>query len=118
MPIQAEEVAMRAALYARVSTVDKRQDPEVQLRELREYAARRAFEVVVEFVDFASGHRNGRPECQQTFEAARKRRFDVLRAMRHDPSQARDQTRGYRHRCEPSRFGRSYSHGARALRRR
>ena len=46
---------MRAALYARVSTVDKGQDPEVQLDDLREYAARRGFEVVGEFVDFASG---------------------------------------------------------------
>jgi DNA invertase Pin-like site-specific DNA recombinase len=45
---------MRAALYGRVSTVDKGQDPEVQLSELREYADRRGFEVVAEFVDFAS----------------------------------------------------------------
>jgi DNA invertase Pin-like site-specific DNA recombinase len=75
---------MRAALYARVSTVDKRQDPEVQLGELREYAARRGFEVVVEFVDFASGHRNGRPEYQRMFDAARKRRFDVLLVWRYD----------------------------------
>lgn len=52
---------MRAALYARVSTVDKGQDPEVQLGDLREYAARRDFEVVAEFVDFASGIKNGRP---------------------------------------------------------
>ena len=48
---------MRAALYGRVSTVDKGQDPEVQLGELREYASRRGFEVVAEFVDFASGAR-------------------------------------------------------------
>ena len=40
---------MRVALYARVSTVDKGQDPEVQLDDLREYAARRRFEVVDEF---------------------------------------------------------------------
>lgn len=75
---------MRAALYARVSTVDKKQDPEVQLGELREYAARRGFEVVVEFVDFASGQKNGRPEYQRMFEAARKRRFDVLLVWRYD----------------------------------
>lgn len=66
---------MRVALYARVSTIDKGQDPEVQLGELREYAARRGFEVAAEFVDFASGQRNGRPEYQRMFEAARKRRF-------------------------------------------
>jgi hypothetical protein len=32
---------MRAALYARVSTNNGQQDPEMQLRELREYASRR-----------------------------------------------------------------------------
>ena len=75
---------MRVALYARVSTVDKGQDPEVQLDDLREYAARRGFEVVAEFVDFASGARNGRPEYQRMFDAARKRRFDVLLVWRYD----------------------------------
>jgi DNA invertase Pin-like site-specific DNA recombinase len=75
---------MRAALYARVSTVDKGQDPEVQLRDLREYAARRGLEAVAEFVDFASGARNGRPEYQRMFDAARKRRFDVLLVWRYD----------------------------------
>ena len=32
---------MRAALYGRVSTTDKGQDPELQLRPLREYCAAR-----------------------------------------------------------------------------
>jgi DNA invertase Pin-like site-specific DNA recombinase len=73
---------MRAALYARVSTVDKGQDPEVQLDDLREYVGRRGFEVVAEFVDFASGAWHGRPEYQRMFDAARKRRFDVLLVWR------------------------------------
>ena len=77
-------LAMRAALYGRVSTVDKGQDPEVQLGELRAYATRRGFEVVAEFVDFASGARNGRPEYQRMLDAARKRRFDVLLVWRYD----------------------------------
>jgi DNA invertase Pin-like site-specific DNA recombinase len=75
---------MRAALYARVSTVDRGQDPEMQLGDLREYAVPRGFEVVVEFVDFASGQRNGRPEYQRMFDAARRRRFDVLLVWRYD----------------------------------
>jgi predicted site-specific integrase-resolvase len=33
----------QVAIYARVSTVDKGQDPETQLLALREYAARREF---------------------------------------------------------------------------
>jgi DNA invertase Pin-like site-specific DNA recombinase len=36
------------ALYARVSTSNGHQDPEMQLRELREYAARRGWEVAGE----------------------------------------------------------------------
>jgi DNA invertase Pin-like site-specific DNA recombinase len=46
---------LRVALYARVSTTDKGQDPETQLRQLREYAQRRDFKVVGEFIDYASG---------------------------------------------------------------
>ena len=75
---------MRAALYARVSTVDRGQDPEGQLGDLREYALRRGFDVVAEFVDFASGARNGRPDYQRMLDAARKRRFDILLVWRYD----------------------------------
>ena len=45
---------MRAALYARVSTVDKDQNPEMQLRILREHAAARGWTVTGEYVDHAS----------------------------------------------------------------
>jgi predicted site-specific integrase-resolvase len=41
----------RVALSARVSTRDKNQDPEVQLVPMREYAARRGWAVVDEYVD-------------------------------------------------------------------
>src|ERR1700751_5342833 len=40
----------RVALYARVSTLNG-QDPEMQLRELREYAARRGWSVEKEYID-------------------------------------------------------------------
>jgi len=50
---------MRAVLYARVSTTDK-QDPEVQLAELREYASRRGWELCGTFVDRTSGSRESR----------------------------------------------------------
>ena len=43
--------AIRAALYARVSTINHGQDPEVQLRELREYCERRGFAIAHEYVD-------------------------------------------------------------------
>ena len=42
---------MRVALYARVSTSDKGQDPEMQLRELREYCERRGWIIAAEYVD-------------------------------------------------------------------
>ena len=49
----------RVALYARVSTLDKGQDPKTQLRPLREYAQRRGLTVVEEYVDRALGHERG-----------------------------------------------------------
>ncbi len=45
---------VRAALYARVSTVDGDQNPETQLRILREHAAERGWTVTGEYVDHAS----------------------------------------------------------------
>jgi DNA invertase Pin-like site-specific DNA recombinase len=74
----------RAAIYARVSTVDGRQDPETQLRQLREYAERRGFPVASEYVDYASGSRNDRAEYRTMLEAARRRQFDVLLVWRYD----------------------------------
>ena len=74
----------RVAIYARVSTVDKGQDPETQLLGLREYAARRAFVVVGEYVDYASGTREDRPQYQALFSAARRRQLDVVLVWRYD----------------------------------
>src|ERR671912_1255739 len=74
----------RAAIYARVSTVDGKQDPETQLRQLREYAERRGFPVTAEYVDHASGSRNDRTESRAMLEAARRRQFDVLLVWRYD----------------------------------
>jgi DNA invertase Pin-like site-specific DNA recombinase len=76
--------ARRAALYARVSTEDRGQDPETQLRLLREYADRRGFEVAGEFVDYASGTRNDRPQYKKLMEAARRREVDVVLVWRYD----------------------------------
>src|SRR4029450_3329250 len=74
----------RVAIYARVSTVDKGQDPETQLLRLREYAAQRAFVVVGEYVDYASGPREDRPQYQALFSAARRRQLDVVLVWRYD----------------------------------
>jgi DNA invertase Pin-like site-specific DNA recombinase len=74
----------RAAIYARVSTVDGKQDPETQLCQLREYAERRGFPVAHEYVDHASGVKNDRGQYRAMLEAARRRQFDVLLVWRYD----------------------------------
>ena len=74
----------RMAIYARVSTVDKGQDPETQLLVLREYAARRECVMVGEYVDYASGTREDRPQYQALFSAARRRQCDIVLVWRYD----------------------------------
>src|SRR5215472_3687420 len=72
---------MRIALYARVSTKDKGQDHENQLRELREFVGRKAadgWELVHEYVDKASGKSAERPQFQQLFGDASRRQFDLV----------------------------------------
>ncbi|MGI2335726.1 MAG: recombinase family protein [Dehalogenimonas sp.] len=45
---------MKVALYARVSTRDKDQNPEVQLSAMRDYCQRQGYEIIGEYVDKAS----------------------------------------------------------------
>ena len=74
----------RVAIYARASTVDKGQDPETQLITLREYAERRGFEIVDEYIDYASGAREDRPRYREMLEVTRKRKIDVVLVWRYD----------------------------------
>jgi DNA invertase Pin-like site-specific DNA recombinase len=74
----------RVAIYARVSTVDRGQDPETQLLALREYAMRRGFLCVGEYVEYASGTREDRPRYRALLEVARKRQVDVVLVWRYD----------------------------------
>ena len=88
---------MKTALYARVST-NNGQDPEMQLRELREYCQRRGWEVNQEYVDIGvSGGKEKRPELDKLLADAHKRHFDAVVVWRFD------------------RFARSVSHLLRAL---
>lgn len=73
-----------AALYARVSTSDGRQDPEMQLQELREYCQRRGFDIVAEYVDHMSGSRDDRPEYIKLMKAVRSGRVSVVVVWRFD----------------------------------
>jgi DNA invertase Pin-like site-specific DNA recombinase len=67
---------VKAAIYARVSTLD--QHPENQLAELRGYVAARGWEVAVEYVDHASGAKDSRPALDRLVKDAKRRTFDVL----------------------------------------
>ena len=88
---------MKTALYARVSTTNG-QDPEMQLRELREYCERRGWEIEREYVDAGvSGAKEKRPELDRLLADAHKRRFDAVVVWKFD------------------RFARSVSHLLRAL---
>ena len=74
---------MRIALYARVSTSD--QNCEMQLRELREYAAARKWKVYAEYVDTGwSGAKASRPELNRLTADARKRRIDAVLVWKLD----------------------------------
>lgn len=73
---------MRAAIYARVSTLD--QEPENQLAELRRYVEARNWPAV-EYVDRGvSGSKKSRPALDRAMADARRRRFDVLLCWRLD----------------------------------
>ena len=75
----------RAAIYVRVST--DRQTVENQLRELRQIAERRGWEVVKEYDDAGisgSKGRNDRPGLDEMLKDAQRRRFDVVMAWAID----------------------------------
>ena len=83
----------RVALYARVSTLNGQQDPEMQLSELREYALRRGLDIYEEYVDQGvSGSKESRPALNKLMLDARRRGFDAVLVWKID------------------RFGRSLKH--------
>ena len=82
----------RVAMYARVSTLNG-QDPEMQLRELREYASRRGWLVDKEYIDQGvSGSKESRPALNELMNDAHRRKFDAVLVWKID------------------RFGRSLTH--------
>lgn len=75
---------MRVALYARVSTDNHGQDPDNQLFILRDLAVNRGYEVVGEYIDFASGKDPNRPQWKTVMALANDRRIDGIFALRLD----------------------------------
>jgi DNA invertase Pin-like site-specific DNA recombinase len=75
---------MRVALYARVSTLNG-QHPEMQMNELRQFVARRGWEIVGEYVDEGiSGGRERRPQLDRLWADCRMRRVDAVAVFRYD----------------------------------
>src|SRR5688572_14565977 len=69
------EMKRAAALYARVSTNNGHQNPEMQLAELREYCGRRGWTVAGEYVDVGiSGTKEKRAELDRLMSDAHRRR--------------------------------------------
>ncbi len=82
----------RVGIYARVSTLDKGQDVELQLSDLRAYATARGW-AIKEYVDIGeSGSKERRPSFDRMMDDARKRKIDIILVWRLD------------------RFGRSLKH--------
>jgi DNA invertase Pin-like site-specific DNA recombinase len=72
---------MRIALYARVSTKDRGQEYENQLRELRELVHRKAsdgWQLGGEYVDRASAKTAERPAFKRLFEHASQKKVDLV----------------------------------------
>lgn len=75
----------KVGIYARVSTADKGQDPELQLKDLRQYANARGWKVFGEYVDIGeSGSKDKRPQLDRLMEDARKRRIDGILVWKLD----------------------------------
>ena len=70
---------MRAALYARVSTSGKGQDPDNQLFHLRNYAEAKGLTVIGEYVDHASALDTKNRKALRSLQVdVRKFKFDVI----------------------------------------
>jgi DNA invertase Pin-like site-specific DNA recombinase len=74
----AGENTVKCAIYARVSTKDKGQDPLNQVDQLKEYCQRQQWEIAGEYVDYCSGKTPNREQFKLMFEHAYQRKFDCV----------------------------------------
>jgi putative DNA-invertase from lambdoid prophage Rac len=81
-PSNRAKTPLRVGLYARVSTNDQQTIP-LQIRALREYAARRDWTVAMQVKEIGSGA-SARKLREQIVEAARRRDIDVVLVWRLD----------------------------------
>lgn len=89
---------MKIAIYARVSTLNKGQDVDMQLVELRRFCAGKGWAIVHEYVDRGiSGSKSSRPQLNRLMEHVAAKRFDAVLVWKLD------------------RFGRSVRHLVNAI---
>ncbi len=94
----ANSTPLRAAVYARVSTMNHGQDVQVQTRDLEQFAQARGWQLVESYLDVGiSGAKDKRPQLDRLMADAHRRKFDVVAVWKFD------------------RFARSVSHLLRAL---
>jgi DNA invertase Pin-like site-specific DNA recombinase len=76
---------MRVAIYARVSTIDKNQDPETQLLPLRDFCTAQGWEIYRAYIDTASAldiaHRTA---WREMLDDAAKKKFSVVLVFKLD----------------------------------
>ena len=84
-PAAVAEGRGRCAIYARVSTKDKDQDPATQLLPLREYLSGQGWQAAGEYIDQApAGDLAARAAWRQLMQAASRGRIDVVLVFRLD----------------------------------
>ena len=76
---------MKVAIYARVSTSDKNQDPETQLLVLRDFVAAQGWETYREYVDTASANDLlHRTQWRELLDDAARKRFKLVLVFKLD----------------------------------
>jgi DNA invertase Pin-like site-specific DNA recombinase len=70
--------ALKVAIYARVSTDDKGQDPLNQLLQLRSFCQQQGWAVVAEYTDEVSAKNGDRAGCKAMWRDVAAHRFDCL----------------------------------------
>jgi len=98
-------VSVKAALYARVSTDDGRQTVANQVRQLRELAVAREFEIFREYTDEETGASPSRTAFLALLRDARLRRFRVLLITDLDRLTREGAAAGFAHLAELDRYG-------------
>ena len=68
---------MRVAIYSRCSTDEKRQDTDVQLKELRRYAKAYGWQYD-EVSEYGSGFKGEQPKLEEVIEKIRRKHYSIL----------------------------------------